>query len=207
MYVMLRGSAYFLSLRVENKALFHHERRQISEILPCQVEKVNKRVIETCCIFNLKTYSKNSMSNGAFSTEAKRPRRETDHWLPSCAEVKKEWSCNSILPYTFTLFIRMYLSYIQNILKFVCRWVTLEDKDVLPHGGGGGGAGKAIGIHFPVFYTVASTQRRLLGFARSVCLNKVLFRFRDGWLNVSVILILPNWMMIRVWMKGGPTLF
>ena len=49
---------------------------------------------------------------------------------------------------------------------------------------------KAIGIHFPAFYTVASTQRRHLEFVRSVCLNKVLFRFRNGWLNVSFILML-----------------
>jgi hypothetical protein len=77
------------------------------------------------------------------------------------------------------LFIGMYLSYILNILK-ICVSLTLKDKAELLHGGG-----KAIGIYFLAFFTVGSTQRRLLRFAGSVCLSNVLFQFRNGWLNVS----------------------
>ena len=52
-----------LSLRVQNVALDPYERRQISETVPCQVEKIIEHVIGTSClavgIFYLKKYSKN----------------------------------------------------------------------------------------------------------------------------------------------------
>ena len=66
---------------------------------------------------------------------------------------------------------------------------------------------KVIRILFSSLYTVANRKHRLSGFARSVCPNNVLFRFRNGWRNVSFIYSYRAWVKIRMWMKDGPTLF